>query len=547
MKNLINERSKYEYIQNKLEIKNSLLKHIYEITILLAGSASLDEVLEQIINRVMTGLKFDRAAILLLSNDEKRLDCSCIKGFSNIGRIRAEKYPIILAKHNCYESKVIKSGNILFIKDIPTDSTATNIDRVINEYQERKSILYVPLKLKNRVLGMIGVDRYNTKMEITQDDVESLTIFANAAAIIIENAKYFTALQEEQMLSKKIIESSISGIILTDVKGYTQKLNPMAEQILGVDIDELKDISLKDIFDIDEGEKRRIINIWKNKESITGLELPYNRIDKRMLIDIKIFPLHTNGKVQNLVFMINDITEKKKFDEYLLRLHKFAGLGRIASGVAHEIRNPLTAIYTVVQYLEKEIGEHNIHETCFVNLKDEIGRIEKLIRQLLDLSRPLPLQVVRTNVRELLMSIVMLVSVQASGKGIVIKTDFKDINETIIVDPDRMKQVLLNLLINAMESIINRKGSILISAKKEIDPDNGENWVLIEINDNGSGVPDEIIGNIFDPFFSTKKTGTGLGLSISHKIIREHGGTIDVVSKNNKGTTFIIKLPIQID
>ena len=537
--------SKYEDIKNKLELKNNLLKHIYEISSIMAGSFDLDEVLRQIVDRVTAGLLFDRAAILLLNEDETRIDCLCTKGFSKHGKKRAQERPIIINKHDCYESKVIKSGEPLFVEDMRHDPLATKIDKIISKHQERKSILYVPLKSKHKVFGMVGVDRYRTQMKITQDDVESLSIFANQASILIENAMFYKALYDEKMLSENIIASSITGIIVSNFQGKIQRLNRKAEEILGVNIEDLKDTSLRDLFDIDEAEKTRIVNVWKRKQAVTNLELYYNHKDeKRLLIGVKVFPLlDSSGKIQGLVTSISDITEKKKMDDHLLRLDKFAALGRIAAGIAHEIRNPLAAIYAIIQYLDTELHGNTHHMSCFEIITNEIGRIEKLIRQVLDLSMPLPLQEIKTNVPDLLLSIVMLVSQQASQKGITIKTEFESKDNILNVDPNRMKQVFLNLLINAMESI-QGGGEILIRTRSEIDGNGLKKWMLIEVKDNGIGISAKVVDNIFDPFFTTKNVGTGLGLTVSHKIIQDHGGSIEVASIENEGTTFYVRLPI---
>ena len=123
------------------------------------------------------------------------------------------------------------------------------------------------------------------------------------------------------------------------------------------------------------------------------------------------------------------------------------------------------------------------------------------------------------------------------------QSKFKNKKIKTRLDPDRMKQVFLNLIINAIEAIEN-KGQILISARKEKSEKVGHNWIVIEIKDNGIGIPQCDIGKIFDPFFSTKAVGTGLGLAVSHKIVQDHGGRIEVESIEHKETTFYINLPM---
>ncbi|HQM30458.1 MAG TPA: ATP-binding protein [Syntrophales bacterium] len=534
-------KAKSKPISKKAATKDNLMKHIYEISCLLAGSPNFDVVLEEIVDRVMSGLHFDRAAILLLNEDESRLDCLCVKGFSSEGEKRAKERPIKLSKHECYEKKVIESGEPLFIKDLGNNPSETRVDKLINKYQERKSVLYVPLKLKKKVFGMIGVDRYKTKMKITRNDVESLAIFANQASIVIESARSYKALYDEKKLSENIIMSSVNGIIVSDFSGNIQIINSKVEEIFGMHIKDIKRLRLQDLIVVDDSTKKRTIGAWRRQERDSNLELNYVRNDgKPIILDIKFFPLSdSSGNTHSLVTIVSDITEKKKLDDYLLRLEKFAALGAMASGIAHEIRNPLTSIYAIVQYLENDNNADFKIDGC-KSIKNEIDRIEKLIRQMLDLSRPSPLQIRKSNVRDLLLSTVKLVARQASQKGISIRTEFEESETMLNIDPDRMRQVFLNLIINAIDAI-NQRGEITIDTRLTMG--GLEEWYLIEIKDNGNGIPTNILNRIFDPFFTTKNVGTGLGLTVSHKIIQDHGGSIEVFSNEKNGTTFQIKLP----
>ena len=373
----------------------------------------------------------------------------------------------------------------------------------------------------------------------------NLYLFRNQASILIENARFYKALYEEKILSENIIKSSFNGIIVSDITGNIKRLNARAEEILGLNNEDLMHTSLRDIFDLNEDQKKGIVGIWKKREAIRNLELYYNRKDeKRLIIDVNVVPLlGINNNIQGLVTVISDITEKKKMDDHMVRLDKLAALGRIASSIAHEIRNPLASIYALIQYLEAEFHGNIYHKSCFHNIRNEIDRIEKLIRHVLDLSRSVPLEVRETNIQDLLLSIVALVTQRASQKGIAIKTEFESCDVVLNIDPDRMKQVFLNLIINAIDSIKGR-GEILISTKLASDENRLEKRMLIEVRDNGIGIPRSVIGNIFDPFFTTKNMGTGLGLTVSHKIILDHGGSVEVMSIENEGTTFYVWLPM---
>jgi len=534
-----------EKLSARLDAKNNLLNHIYAISALLTQSPDLDEVLNEIVDRVMNGLHFDRAIVMLLNKDKTRLECKCIKGFTPEGEKRAWEKPLIIDRHDCYETKVIRYGKPQFFPDTASDPHITEIDRIINKYQERKSVLYVPLKLKGKVIGIIGVDRYRTRMEITQDDVESLAIFANQAAIVIENARLYRALSDEKTVSENIIKCSVNGIIVSDFMGNILNLNPRAEEILEISREDARESLIQEMFGFDETESKRIYRALKRKENIDHFEVVYrNNEDKRLILDLIAFPLiDENQNILGAVTLITDLTEKKKMDDYLSRVEKFAALGRIASGIAHEIRNPLAGIYTTVQNLECEFDENSSQKTDLQNIMQEIDRVEKLIREILDLVRPFPLQIEEIDVHTLLTATMSLIEKEAQQKKIDLNTQFNDGIGHIKADPNRLRQVFLNLIINAIESV-KEMGEILICTETAKSEDRKDKWITIKFKDNGVGVPPDNINKIFDPFFTTKNVGTGLGLAVSYKIVQDHGGMIEVENREEKGTTFSVKLPV---
>ncbi len=533
-------------LREKLRIKNNLLSHIFEISSLLMSSPDLGEVLNEITNRAMTGLNFDRAIVMLLNNDKTKLECRCIKGFTPEGERRAWGKPLIFSRHDCYETKVVRLGTPRFIPDTENASDATRIDKVINRYQERNSVLYVPLKIKGKILGLLGVDRYRTRMEITHDDVESLTIFANQASIIIENARLYQALSDEKVLSENIIKCSTNGIIVSDLMGNILNVNPRAEEILEVTKEESVSMWIQDLFKFNANERWKIYWALKRNENIHFFDFPYKRPDdKQLVLNLSAFAVHDeNHNTLGAVTIIADLTEKKRMDDYMQRVEKFAALGRVAAGIAHEIRNPLAGIYTTVQNLEDEFGHDDYRRGDLKNIMREIDRVEHLIRELLDLVKPAPLQVENFNIHDLLAATLSLLKKEMAVKKIELKAECNAVHPVVSADQNRLRQVFLNLTINAIESI-NGGGKITVRTSALNRGDRDGEWIAIDIIDNGIGIPSKHINRIFDPFFTTKNEGTGLGLTVTHKIIEEHDGMIEVESQENQGTTFRLLLPVK--
>ena len=220
-------------------------------------------------------------------------------------------------------------------------------------------------------------------------------------------------------------------------------------------------------------------------------------------------------------------------EQNMRRLDRLASLGLLSAGIAHEIKNGLTAIQTFIELL-LQMGEDR--ELASV-VGRELKRIDSLVSQMLRFAAPGKNEFASVHVHDLLDHSLRLVQHQISGKLISTQRDYKAAPETIHGDEFQLQQAFMNLLFNAIEAM-GTNGELAIATKTtEIGQ------LKIEIRDTGAGIASENIGRLFEPFFTTKKNGTGLGLAISQRIVNEHGGNISAISEVNKGSTFTILLP----
>ena len=232
----------------------------------------------------------------------------------------------------------------------------------------------------------------------------------------------------------------------------------------------------------------------------------------------------------------------KKSKSYIRRADRLASLGTLTAGLAHEIRNPLVAIKTLTQLLPERIEDEEFRNHFLNIASGEVDRISSLVNELLDFARPSNPKLELEDINHILEGMLLLVSTETKKKQIQIEKIYTSNLPTIRVDREQIKQVFLNVLLNAIEAT-TENGKITVKTRTFEKP-GGEPYVQIEFSDTGCGIPEEYLEDIFNPFFTTKMTGSGLGLSISNQIIEDHRGYIHVESQVKKGTSFFINLPL---
>jgi two-component system NtrC family sensor kinase len=228
--------------------------------------------------------------------------------------------------------------------------------------------------------------------------------------------------------------------------------------------------------------------------------------------------------------------------QQLIRSEKLASLGKLAAGVAHEINNPLTGILTFSQLLSEQFPpQSDEHQDLQVIVRETI-RCRTIVRGLLEFARQTAPEKGSVNVNKLLDEVISLVANQESFQNIHIEREYDHDLPTLMADGDQLKQVFFNIVVNASEAMSHTKGAKL---KIHTQWDKTSSQTTICVEDNGSGIPPESLGQLFDPFFTTKEMGTGLGLAISYGIIKTHHGNIEAKSKVGEGTQMIVTLPVQ--
>ena len=260
----------------------------------------------------------------------------------------------------------------------------------------------------------------------------------------------------------------------------------------------------------------------------------------KVYMDINMSILEDNsGTLLGYIILFRDLSEVQELKEEVERSTRLASIGRLAAGVAHEIRNPLSSIKGFATYFGeryKDIPEDKDTARIMVN---EVERLNRVISQLLEFARPLDIKKKAVDIKKIIKHSAKMIERDAAEKNIQVQVEIPLDIPDISIDSDRINQVFLNLFLNSIEAM-DSGGELSVT----VNYDARTEIMKITVGDTGKGIDTDELGNIFDPYFTTKQSGTGLGLAIVHRIIESHNGEIRVESTPGKGTSVIIALPV---
>jgi PAS domain S-box-containing protein len=336
----------------------------------------------------------------------------------------------------------------------------------------------------------------------------------------------------------RLIAENTSDLIMVMDKEHTLTyFSPSHEIVLGYQCSELENVKLCRFIHSNDVEmfKSTLDKMFENGESKS---IEFRLVHKNgnwIEFESRGVPVKgDNGEIEHIVIISRDISERKKAEEILLQSEKLSIVGELAAGVAHEIRNPLTTIKGFIQLFKRENGADEINDL----LLSELARIETITSEMLTLGKPQAVQLHRTNLRELVENTLELLSPQAHMENIQFNLCVEDSSFFITGEKNQLKQVFLNILKNAIEAM-PEGGNIHINLQKR-----DESECVLSVQDEGCGIPEELLPRLGEPFYSLKEKGTGLGLMICNKIIKQHHGSITYQSKAQEGTLVEITLPL---
>lgn len=437
---------------------------------------------------------------------------------------------------------------------------------------EIDSFLVLPICGDRHFYGYVLADKSLAGVPVSYEEIRLPAAITSHASYVLGQAlkqkkmvtKISSSLEEIERLKsfyESIIQNLRSGMITVDKFMKISGLNRAAEVILGFDRDELIGTMVDDLFDAEDRQERCVfLDSADDMDACMGTVTEVTMRKKNH----ETFPAEvcfsvitdTNNSVEGLSCIFRDISARKVLENELARIDKLASLGELAAGVAHEIKNPLAGIAGALQVLSRSFDQESPHQFIFNEVQSQVWRLDNFINDLLQFARPGQTSFSEIDLAGIIDKALFLTVTQINGKEIKVSQDLADDLPLIEGDESQLQQVFLNIIINAVDAM-ETGGSLIIGtewlppspvdgAVKCQKPGCGgsDGRVAITFRDDGKGIEPESMETIFNPFHTTKSNGTGLGLSISHRIMEQHGGTIDVDSRIGIGSSFIVYMPV---
>jgi signal transduction histidine kinase/DNA-binding response OmpR family regulator len=568
-----------EQLVEELQSKNRLLKRrIAEINALyragksLSTTVELPELLSQIINLATTVIGASTGSIMLLDEEHNVLRIQAAVGVEQ-EVIQETTLPL----GSSIAGYVAQSGEPVIVEDIEKDK---RFRREAKSHYRSKSLLCVPLKVKNEILGVLNITDKTGEESFNKQDLKLLTTFASQAAMAIDDAHHYedarkkleqfavlyeisSMLPETDSFDKmsSFIHSKISGIIPLDFSvwmTWNQRSGKMTITFWEGWAKESADKLLQNEIELSSEQV-----VSGTGRTVEVLEFIRNKLPEGdRIASFSSVPIFTQGMLFGL-FCLGSL-EKKAFTidhEYIssivasqatsvyerqrgiLNATRLLTMGNMMSEISHDLRKPLTNIRGSLQVLRTRLSGESEDSRIFETVDQEILRLSELVKELVDFSNPNKYQMERRKVEDAATQVVKLVSSDAEKHNIEIETDFAENLPPVSLNLNEMIEVMLNLVMNAFDAIKDG-GKIRLSTCEFRDPDEGKDYVRVEIADTGLGIEPEHLDRIFERYYTTKETGTGLGLAVVERVVMAHNGKVTSSSVPGEGTSFFIDLPI---
>ncbi|MCJ7507587.1 MAG: ATP-binding protein [candidate division Zixibacteria bacterium] len=529
------------------KLRSDDLEALLDISKAINSTLVLDDILQVVMKRAIKLLRAERGFLMLLDN-EGQLQ---YKTAYNICKesLSSDDFRISMSIANT----VAKNGESIYTSDAQQDERFSR-QKSVREL-DLKSIMCVPLKSKEKIVGILYLDNSSKTNIFLKSDLYVFELFAGQAAIAIENAKLYESLLAMKIYNENVVNRTPIGIMVVDNELKITIANRASQEIFrragwkdGSGEFGFTNLSILDLLPSKEKEnwKRICYQVLYTGQPFEESRYYHKFETEELALSLKISPLNSlDNRIMGLIIVIEDITEKVILEKYLILSEKLVAKGEMAASIGHELNNYLTIILNNAELLPINLKKGDL-EKVHQNTKSILESVETMKRftdGLMDFSK-LEAKLVEYDIKSLIEDLLFSVKPQKQFSNIKFITNFDTQVPHLLIDVGQIQQVLLNLLNNAADAINKQQksdGMVTISThyRSELGV------IQIGVKDNGPGIPEELIDRIFEPRFTTKKDGHGFGLVTCEKIVKNHGGSISTDSVLGKGATFTIELPVK--
>jgi len=583
----IDRKKLFEDLKNSnMNLNNRLLEinALYEAGRSLAHTTELGKLLQKIVKLASGVTQAEIGSLMLLDTENEILTIE-----ASIGLDSKLAETVRLPIGSSIAGYVAQSGEPLVVKNVEKDN---RFKRINKERYSSASLLCAPLKVSNRVLGVINLANKKDGQVFSNHDLKLLTTFASQAAVAIDDARQFEdnlrKLKEFSILfelSRKLSAVGSVSAMRNAVFEYMKKLMPIDFALwfewqpvscnlkpvgatgTNIPLTESGSINL----DLINAEEITLENLNLDELDADNIDL-FSEVIIEKIIDIPAYPTpgpnftalpvlqegtlkhvfcigsenehpYTKQEISLARLIISQASGLYEREKALLNATRLLTMGNMISEISHDLRKPLTNIKGWIQILREKWPQVAEDATFYGMAEEEIHRLNELVKELVDFSKPHKYETEMRNIKAIIKRAAELIGPELRKKHITLDEDYAECNYEIAVNKNQILEIFLNLFLNSVDAM-DDGGILNVTGKIGRPSFKNKDYLTITVSDNGQGIKKENLAKIFDRYYTTKDTGTGLGLVVVERIIAAHGGTLEVKSKFGEGTDFNLYFPI---
>lgn len=520
---------------------------LVQVTKAINSTMKQEELLDLIVEKVLELIEARHGALFLLDPQSGRLSVGASRGIDTSIIPRLQFGP-----GDSIAGWVAQTGRGVMIHDVEKHPRF----QVVDQNEVFTSMISIPLKIKDLVVGVLGVDRMAGEKYFTEREFNIACDFAEQAALAMENSRLFNQIGVSEKKYRSLFEEIDDAVFIASTEGFILDINPAGYQMFGyTSAADMFKVNIWEDLCIDKANRDVFLKNLSRIGNVKNFEITMKRKDGTAITVLHSSSLvkGQDGEVLYLQGTIKDITEQRRFQQQLFQSQKMESIGQLAGGMAHDFNNILSGIMGYASFIRNQMDPDHPQFRYVSAIEQAANRAADLISQLLAFARGTSANKIPTQINKIISDTLHIIE-RTFEKQVTIRTDFDADLPLIMGDPVQLQQVFLNLCVNARDAV-RGKGTIVITtlrktifADPQIPEVNPGEYVIITVTDNGMGMTEDVRKRIFEPFFTTKEVGkgTGLGLAMAYGVVKSHSGFIQVRSAPGEGSTFSVFLPAHV-